>query len=1074
MGHRREIAWLLSCLVTSVVWADIWADSPTDQHTRERAEAFESRVRPVLLQRCQSCHGPEEQSSSFRVDSRDAILKGGELGKAIIPGEPENSPLVHAIRRQGERPMPPEDPLTPDEVDAVVAWIRDGAHWPATTPTTVDRHRSHWAFQPMKWSQPPTNRDPHWPSSPIDSFTLATIESASLMVSPPADRRTLLRRATIDLTGLLPTRGEVGFFESVNRDDAFEREVDRLLASPHFGEASGRRWLDVARYSDTKGYVYGREERNWLHSWSYRDWVVRALNEDLPYDRFLLLQIAGDQVAHEPADGAAMGYLTLGRRFLGVTRDIIDDRIDVVTRGTMGLTVGCARCHDHKYDPISTKDYYSLYGIFDSSGEKLVRLPSPAGVPLDQDFEKELARRQKELADKLAFRRTEAAERVRARIKDYLLAQQHLEKYPVEGFDVVIQASDVVASFARRWRDYLDRAEERQDAIFVAWRKFADLPADRFVERAPAVTEQLRSLSPAHFHPLIAAEFGSSPTSIDEVADRYDRVFKRIDGEWKQFIQTNANATTLPDAAAEQLRQVLYGADAPCEPPDESIVGNEFFFTTDVCVELWKFQGEVDRWVLNAPHEVACSLQLVDRPAAKTPRVFRRGNPLSLGDKVPRRFLAFLSGSESQPFTQGRGRGERLVQTPSDFGLRAETPSHPALLDYLGLALIEQGWSLKSLHREMITSATYRQDSRVLPESPSARAAFEQDPENRLLARSRARRLTFEEWRDAALAVAEDLDLAIAGRPEDLFSSAPTRRRAIYGRVDRQFLPSTLRVFDFANPDLHIPQRGETIVPQQALFFLNDPFVVARARALAAVDLSRQEPADRLEFMFDRLYQRKPTPAERAAGLSFVQTVDALTKDVPPPMHDWSYGVLPFDAETGQAGTFTLLPFFNGKSWQGSPDHPDSIFGWAEITADGGHAGNDHDHATARRWTAPRDMTINLQSQIIHPAKAGDGILVAVLVRGESIAQVRLHDSTTNLGLQPIAVKKGETIDLVVDRREMLNHDEFTWTATLVDTTTKETWSSVKDFAGVRSDGLDRWEQLAQILLTSNEFLFVD
>ncbi len=1099
----KELAWAKRWLeIWIVAWgtASLAVADPTTVAAIDPTllDHFEARVRPVLIERCQGCHGPDEQSSSFRVDSRDAILKGGEFGQAIVPGEPEKSPLVESIRRHGERPMPPDDPLAPDQVDAIVHWVKGGAPWPNQSAPASEKWKRHWSFQPLKRSTSPPLRDNQWSRSVVDPYILARLETEGLSPAPEGDRRTLLRRLTVDLTGLPPTLDEISSFESSSEADAYERTIDRLLASPHYGEAWGRHWLDVARYADTKGYVYAREERVWTHAWSYRDWVVRALNSDLPYDRFIMLQIAADQLANDPSDLAAMGFLTLGRRFLGVTRDIIDDRIDVVTRGTMGLTAGCARCHDHKYDPISTKDYYSLYGVFDSCAEKAVRLPINTTSPLGEEFDKGLAERERLLAEKMASRREEAANRVRAKIKEYLLAQRELEKYPVEGFDVVIQPDDIVASSARRWRDYLDLAETRADSIFIAWREFNRLDPDQFMTRSESLTKELRSLPAEKFHPRIAAEFQSPPESIADVAARYARVFEQIDQAWRKAKEANPNVAALPDTGDEALRKVLYGADAPCEPPDEPVVGNEFFFTTDVCNELWKLQGDVDRWILNAPAGIPCSLILVDRPLAKTPRVFRRGNPLSLGDKVPRKFLTFLESSDSKPFEQGSGRlelakaivrpdhpltsrvivnrvwqhhfGIGMVRTPSDFGIRAEPPSHPELLDELSLDFVEEGWSLKWLHRQIVTSAAYRQASSLPGDSPS----LERDPETRLVSRARSHRLSFEEWRDASLSAAGDLQLTVGGRPEELFASDATTRRAIYGRVDRQFLPATLRIFDFANPDLHIPQRGETTVPQQALFFLNNPFVIRRAQALANLDRNLSEPSSRIEALYRRLFHRPPTNEETSAALAFILAPQPPSDPVPPTASAWRYGFGQFELAGGKLHDFHPLPFFTGKSWQGGADHPDGSLGWVQLTATGGHTGNDHQHAAVRRFTAPRDVTVRVRSKIHHPVEVGDGVTAAIVVRGSIVAMAHAHHAEATLDYQPISLKVGETIDFVVDMRENLNHEEFDWPVEIVDTASTETWESKRDFFGQRSDALDPWAQLAQALITSNEFLFID
>jgi len=337
----------------------------------EAEQFFEREIRPLLSERCVGCHGAKQQSGGLRLDSREAILRGGDSGPAAVSGDVAASLLVQAIRYDGDLQMPPEQPLGMPQREALTQWVRLGLPWPAQTgmlrATGPDAAAAHWAFQPV--ADPPIPpADAAQVRTPVDAFLLQGLSRHGLRMSPEADRRTLIRRASFTITGLPPTAAEVAAFVSDPDPRAYERLVERLLHAPEYGQHWARHWLDIARYSDTKGYVYGREERFWVHAWNYRDWVVSALNADMPYDRFLLLQIAADQVS-DRADGdlAAMGFLTLGRRFLGVRRDIIDDQIDVVCRGTMALTVACARCHDHKYDPIRTADYYGLAGIFAST-----------------------------------------------------------------------------------------------------------------------------------------------------------------------------------------------------------------------------------------------------------------------------------------------------------------------------------------------------------------------------------------------------------------------------------------------------------------------------------------------------------------------------------------------------------------------------------------------------------------------------------------------------------------------------------------------------------------------------------
>jgi hypothetical protein len=336
---------------------------------------FETRIRPVLIDKCFKCHGSEKASSEFRVDSRDDLLKGGELGTAVVPGKADKSLLLQAIDPADEDlQMPPDDPLPANVIADFRTWIKNGAAWPKSIGNGTNSAflaKRHWAFSPVVNPQLPEVSNESWVKTPIDRFVHRKLAAVDISPSEQADRASLIRRLKFDLLGLPPTLEETQAFVNDKSSDAWKELVDRYLASPHYGERWGRHWLDVARYADTKGYVF-REERKYPFAYTYRDWVVRSLNEDLPYDQFLIRQIAADWLVKEglpDSELAAMGFLTLGRRFLNNIHDIIDDRLDVITRGTQALTVTCARCHDHKYDPIPQADYYSLYGVLRSSTE---------------------------------------------------------------------------------------------------------------------------------------------------------------------------------------------------------------------------------------------------------------------------------------------------------------------------------------------------------------------------------------------------------------------------------------------------------------------------------------------------------------------------------------------------------------------------------------------------------------------------------------------------------------------------------------------------------------------------------
>lgn len=968
----------------------------------------------------------------------------------------------------------------------MLATLLGGSVALAETKPPADAHR-HWAFQPPQAVAPPAVKQARWVKTDIDRFILARLEKTGLKPASPADSRTLIRRMTFDLTGLPPSGAEVEQFtrEAAGRDReaATMRLVERLLASPRYGERWGRHWLDVARYSDTKGYVYAREERRFVHAPAYRDWVIRAFNEDMPYDRFLLLQIAADQLVPPTAlDLAAMGFVTGGRRFIGVTHDIIDDRIDVVTRGAMALTVQCARCHDHKYDPIPTADYYSLYGVFHGCDDQL--------VPLVASEDAELKRRRQKLAETMARRREEAGSRLRARLGEYLAAQLEMGKYPEEGFDQILGSDDLIPASVRRWRDFLHTAKNPLHPIFAPWFVLAGLPGAEF---ARGSSNALASVLPnPSLNPLVADAFATAPESMREAAVRYGKAFERATRE------TNA-------PGAEALRAFLRAPEAPTVVPDTGIVNNEQYFPTSATEELWKLQGEVDRRLIELG--VPSALVLADRAPEPNPRVFRRGSASRLGEEVPRQFLEVIAGSGRQPFRQGSGRlelarsvanadnpltarvmvnriwqhhfGTGLVKTPSDFGLRAEPPSHPELLDWLARRFVAEGWSVKAMHRLILSSAVYQQSCESGPATQrSSGDAAIIDPEHRLLARFPMRRLEFEALRDAMLAVGGELDLTMGGKPSELLE-AGNRRRTVYAFVDRQFLPGTFRTFDFANPDMHVAVRHETTVPQQALFFLNGRFAADRARALVRT-LTNLPPEQRVEQLHRRLFQRSASRKEVAAARQFVALAAKEAAPIPPPIRQtpWRYGTGEFDEATQRLKSFTPLPHFTGVAWQGAVAWPGGETGWAQLTAEGGHPGNTRAHAVVRRWTAPHDATVKIGGQLRHEPEPGDGVRAFIVSsRQGMLKSVSVHKSKVEVAAANVQVQAGDTLDFVVDIGGSLNSDQFLWAPVITTVAPSETvWNARTDFDGPRTAPvlLTPWEQYAQVLLLSNEFAFVD
>jgi mono/diheme cytochrome c family protein len=868
------------------------------------AELFETRVRPVLAERCYGCHGSTAQKGGLRLDSRAALLRGAMGGRAVvIPGHPETSPLIRAIRREGAIKMPPSGTLSQHEIDALSEWVRRGVPWPQTAPAPAKTRRL-WSLQPVRCPPIPIIRNPQ-PAirNPIDAFVLARLERERLKPSPRADRRTLIRRVTYDLTGLPPTLTEIDAFLNDRSPKAWENVIDRLLASPRYGERWGRYWLDVARYADTKGYVY-EEVRRYPFSYTYRDWVIHALNEDMPYDQFLVQQLAADclpQPQNRP-NLAALGFLTCGRRFVNNLPDVIDDRIDVVMRGTQALTVSCARCHDHKFDPIPTQDYYSLYGIFAGSTERIAPLvDSPARTKEYDAYEAELNKREAALHKEMDAKRAEVSDRLRGQVARYLPAVLDVEKLPGVDFYVILAPEDVNPAVVRRWTAWLAEKSKRFDPVFAPWHALEALPEAEFKKLAPPLAARFAANADprGRLNQKVASLFaGPPPASMREVAERYGRLLECINSRWKALVKADGAAPALPDPADEQLRQVLYAPDSPSTIPPMRIGEIEIYFDEKTRNGVNALQKKVDELYIESAATPPHAQILAELAEPRAQRIYLRGSPQTFGGEAPRRYLVAIQGKNRPLFRQGTGRlelahaiasrtnpltarvmvnrvwmrhfGAALVHTPSDFGARSEPPTHPELLDWLAARFMEDGWSFKRLHRLILTSATYMQASEDVP------ANRKRDPENRLLWRVSRQRLDLESTRDSVLAVSGALDLKMGGPAVEITTAPFSGRRTVYGLIDRQNLPGMFRVFDFANPDQHSPQRFVTTVPQQALFLMNSPFMTEAARRLAAGASKETTPETRIQLLYHTVLRRDPTATESARGARYLSAAGTL------------------------------------------------------------------------------------------------------------------------------------------------------------------------------------------------------
>jgi len=795
------------------------------------AEFFETKVRPVLAKNCFSCH-TQTKLGGLAMTSRDELLKGGKTGPAVITGEPEKSLLIQAITHEHERlKMPPSGKLDEASVAALKTWIRDGAVWPegpktaAKQYTVTNEQRQWWAFQPVRNPAPPPVKNKAWVKSPIDAFVLGALEAKNLKPTGLADRRALIRRATIDLTGLPPTAEEIDAFIADKSPGAFAKVIDRLLASPHYGERWGRIWLDVARYSDDKLNSTMDEPRP--NAYRFRDWVVQAFNKDMPYDTFVKAQIAGDLMDNPD--------LVAGTGLYGLSPEFQDDRVDVTTRGFMALTVACAQCHDHKFDPIPTKDYYSLLGIFNSSKQNEFPLAAKAEVESWTQKKKALDKAKENLNNFYSKQAEQLSEMLAAKADQYLLAAQ--DKGPYNGLD---------AETIQRFRAYL----KKKDRLA----KIADDPS-MFRAELVAVQEEKKQVDETNNIRLGGSKERRDLSQANLVSLAPEKFYL-----WRDFYRTGGVFHYAPgkiDRFLEgQWREHL---------------------------ELLKQIVEVAQKAL--PEQYPFLHAMTDSEKPRNEKVHIRGNRANLGEEAPRGWLTILSAKEPVKFEKGSGRlelaeriaskenpmtprvmvnriwqahfGEGIVRTTSNFGRLGEQPSHPELLDYLATKFMEQNWSIKSMHREIMLSSTYQM------------ATGNVEGENRLLEQFPTRRLDAESLRDSILAVSGRLDATIGGKAFPLEDAKQTRR-TIYGYVSRRRTDTMLNLFDFPNPNATSEKRVPTDVPLQRLFLLNSSLMADSAEALDK-KTTGATPEERIRNGYRSVFGRYPTKAETEMGVQYTK-----------------------------------------------------------------------------------------------------------------------------------------------------------------------------------------------------------
>lgn len=858
-------------------------------------EFFEKSVRPLLVQHCYECHSGAKASGGLSLDTRDGVMRGGDSGTALVVGDPDKSLIIEAVRyKNSDFQMPPKNRLTDAEIEILEKWVTRGAVDPreakeaegAPKPVgmSIEEGREFWSFRPVANPPLPEVKQKDWVKTPIDAFLLAKLELNGLKPAPMADKATLIRRVTFDLTGLPPTPEEIKAFLADESPDAFKNVYERLLASPGYGVRWGRHWLDVARYADSNGLD---ENLAYGTAWRYRDYVVNAFNKDKPFDRFLIEQLAGDLLPEANQETrTATGFLALGAKVLAepdrdkLDMDTIDEQLDSTSKTFLGMTFGCVRCHDHKFDPIKQTDYYALAAIFKSTrtfantNYGAIKHWYEHSFATEEELNK-LKEVDKQIAEKQAAAanfRSQATEKLRlaARSKatDYLVAAARFSPdsslVEVEAF---AQPYGLHPRILHHCRLHLDR--HRDDPLFSAWHPLAEAGDIAGIDQ--------------HFRPLLEG----------------------VEPALAEARKANPSASTLEDPKLEQARAALYDASGFLAVPPKP----EFAFDAATLAEYDRLATEARIFESQSP-DAASAMGVADGPVQTEIPIHIRGSHRNLGKPVSREFPEVMRTSTVRPVLKvtqsGRMElaqwmastehpltarvfvnrvwrwhfGKGIVASTENFGRLGDRPSHPELLDFLARHFMEQGWSIKELHRLILASNAYQMAST----NPDEASASEIDVDNRLLWKFPLQRLDAEQIRDTILAVSGRLDESIGGKSIPLrnrqfvfdhtsidHTKYDSLRRAIYLPVVRNNVYTMFEQFDFPDPTMPTGDRSSTVVAPQALLLMNSDLVMDSADALAErLRTASGYDEARIQLAYELAFGRPPQEAEIKRAMQFL------------------------------------------------------------------------------------------------------------------------------------------------------------------------------------------------------------
>ncbi len=893
---------------------------------------FERKIRPILTENCHACHNQELKTAGLDLETAAGLKMGGQSGPLVSINNPEDSLLLKVIGYKEDLKMPPSGKLDVQDLNSLKMWVHMGTPWPKSIESLVSKKNESlkdpnedndvlWAFQPISDPAPPQVMDQSWIKTSIDRFVLARLEEKGLRPSASARKETLLRRATFNITGLPPTIDQIKQFVEDDSPEAFKKVIENLLASPRYGEHWARHWLDVARYADSTG---SDEDHRYPYAWRYRDYVIEAFNKDLPFDRFVVEQIAGDllpkstELKVNQQRIIATGFLALGPKAIAqqdktkMLYDVYDEQLDVISKGFLGLSITCARCHDHKFDPILTKDYYSLISILASTRnfkDSASHVASLLMKPLvsSKEYQEYQAHQ-----DKIAAKKTILQELV-GKVNERLIEVEStkLVNYFIAAYQVYTQGKN---------SKVLAKQYGLHEALLKKWSSYL----------APNQT----------FRPHLLNWQRARPTDLFFVARDYQEKFRLQFTEWtsrlNQWRQKIKQISKKEDR--EPAPKFLPGKDRffyevylNSKPKNEKITAP--FLISDSDHELFspktvniikRLKREIEFLQKISPKEPQMA-NAVEEGIIVDQQIFRRGNPNILGEPVRKKFpVVFDDKCKDFVIEKGSGRlqlakwltqpyhpltarvivnrvwqwhfGEGLVRTPDNFGTTGNRPSHPKLLDHLARKFTDGGWSIKNLHRLIMQSNIYQQASF------RSKSMISIDPNNELWSHFPRRRLDAEEIRDGMLAVDDTLDPKMGiilqegtgFQPEnsaDRLSLDPESFlfRTVYLPLRRANLPPFLRLFDFGDATNSSGKRLQTNVPPQALFMMNSKFVEERSRNLAKMlfKSSLSSNREKVQYTYLRILNRLPSVKEEDTALSYIEKFQQKTNKTEDGLNSW-------------------------------------------------------------------------------------------------------------------------------------------------------------------------------------------